>query len=97
MKLQFALTLGLYISAGTDFASTRYGIHNGATERNPIAGQSIGGQAAVAFGSAGAMHYISRSFDKEHPKLATALKVGFIAARGFTTYNNIKIGLTSTR
>ncbi len=91
MTLKFALTLGLYISAGADLASTRYGIHNGATERNPIAGQHVGGQAAMAFGSAGTVHYVSRSLDQEHPRLATALKVGFIATRGFVTYHNVKV------
>ena len=92
MNLKFALTVGLYVSAGTDFASTRYGVHKGATERNPIASQHIGGQAAMAFGAAGSMHYITRSFDKDHPKLANTLKIGFIAVRGFATVNNIRIG-----
>lgn len=90
--MKFLLHLGLFLSAGADLASTRAGIHRGAMEANPIAGQQLGRQAAVAFGSATAMYLIAGRLRKENPKLADGLEAGFIAARAGAVAHNFRTG-----
>ena len=89
--MKFLLHLGLFLSAGADLQSTRAGIHRGAVEANPIAGQQLGRQAAVAFGSATAMYFIARGLHKDHPKLADGLEVSFIAVRAGTIAHNVRV------
>lgn len=89
--MKFILHVGLFLSAGADLASTQVGIHRGAVELNPIAGQHASQQAAVAFGSATAMYLISKKLEKDHPKLAGGLDGGFIAARIGATIHNARV------
>lgn len=90
--MRFFLHLGLFLSAGADLASTRAGINRGAIEANPLAGQQLGRQAAVAFGSATAMYFIARGIRRENPKLADGLEAGFVGVRAATVAHNLKVG-----
>jgi hypothetical protein len=94
MNWKTALTLSLYLSTGSDLASTRYALRHGGYELNPAAGQQIGREAAFGASTAIVTHLVANRLESEHPRWSIALKVGFIAARGFATVNNVRIGRT---
>ena len=73
-KALFAGHLAWALGSVSDLASTRYAIHNGAVEMNPLAGQTLGRQVAVIAISGAAIEIGTHILGHKHPLAASAIR-----------------------
>jgi hypothetical protein len=88
-RLGKALNVGVGVSAAADFATTRYGISQGAVEANPLMGQEAWRQAVIkAIGATGMIALANLIEGKGRETLAHVVRSIWIGVNvGAATWN----------
>jgi hypothetical protein len=80
-------------TAASDVLSTQYILSGGGVETNPLAPKGIKGMVVAKAGATAGVLYITEHLRKTgHEKKALWIRIGTVAAWGYITAHNIRVG-----